>query len=101
MNARSAPPPITAPEPVTGQLNPPKFRLPILFWIGLVFLVIGTGPLLGIIVMAKLGLTHDPNPNPVGFGMLAGLTFWPSVGLIIAGIVQGRSRYRRAQSPCP
>jgi hypothetical protein len=38
---------------------------------------LGSGPLLGIIVAAKLGLTHDPNPNPIAFGILAGLTFWP------------------------
>jgi hypothetical protein len=37
-------------------------------------------------VAAGFGMTSDPNPNPVLFGMLAGLTFWPSLGLIAVGI---------------
>lgn len=49
-------------------------------------LVVGTGPLVSIMVAAGLGITDDPNPNPVLFGMLAGLTFWPSLGLIALGI---------------
>lgn len=50
-----------------------------LFKIGLVLFILGSGPLLLIIVAASLGLTRDPNPNPVGPGILAMLTFWPSV----------------------
>ncbi|WP_353265319.1 hypothetical protein [Gemmatimonas sp.] len=49
-------------------------------------LVVGTGPLVSIMVAAGLGITDDPNPNPVLFGMLAGFTFWPSLGLIALGI---------------
>ncbi len=58
------------------------------WWIraGIVCLVVGTGPLVSIMVAAGLGMTDDPNPNPVLFGMLAGLTFWPSLGLIAVGI---------------
>jgi hypothetical protein len=48
-------------------------------------LVLGSGPLLAIIAAASLGLTKDPNPNPIGPGMLAGLTFWPSIIMIIVG----------------
>ena len=51
-------------------------------------LVLGVGPLLVIIVAASLGLTSDPNPNPVGFGILAGLSLWPAVGLTIAGAIR-------------
>jgi len=54
--------------------------------VGLGLLILGSGPLIGIIVYAKLGFYHDPDPNPVGFGMLAGLTFWPSVILIGLGV---------------
>jgi hypothetical protein len=73
-----------------------KFRLSVLFWIGLILFVVGSGPLLVVILLAKLGVTGDPNPNPIGFGILAGLTIWPSLGLIIAGIVQSFSRCKAA-----
>jgi hypothetical protein len=39
-------------------------------------------------VLASLGLTKDPNPNPVGFGIMAFLTFWPSVILMIVGVAR-------------
>jgi len=54
---------------------------------GAVLLCLGTGPLLLIILMAKLGLTADPNPNPIFAGMLAGFTFIPAVILLICGFV--------------
>jgi hypothetical protein len=50
--------------------------------------------LLVIVLLAASGLTKDPNPNPVGFGILAGLTLWPSVGFIVGGFIQSRSRCR-------
>ena len=59
---------------------------------GVIMLVVGTGPLLAIIAAAKLGLTADPDPNPVGPGMLAGLTFWPSVILIGLGVFRARKQ---------
>jgi hypothetical protein len=46
-------------------------------------LVLGSGPLLAIIAAASMGLTKDPNPNPIGPGLLAALTFWPSIIMII------------------
>src|SRR5207248_5768947 len=64
-------------------------------WIGLVLLCIGIGPLLVVILAAQLGLTRDPNPNPVGFGILAFFTFWPSVILIVIGIVRTVNRRDR------
>ena len=57
-----------------------------LFRAGFILFVVGSGPLLAIIAAASLGLTRDPNPNPVGFGILAALTFWPSIGLMAAGL---------------
>jgi len=38
---------------------------------GLVLLIVGSGPLLVIILFAALGITEDPNPNPIGCGVLA------------------------------
>jgi hypothetical protein len=48
-----------------------------LFRIGLALLVGGSGPLLVVILLARLGVTSDPNPNPVGPGLLASLTCGP------------------------
>lgn len=41
-------------------------------WIraGAATLAIGALPLLIVIVLAKVGLWHDPNPNPIGLGLL-------------------------------
>jgi hypothetical protein len=61
--------------------------------IGLVLLVLGSGPLLGIIICAKLGLLSDPNSNPIGAGLLAGVTFWPAVICLTIGV----SRVRKNQ----
>ena len=69
-----------------------------LFWVGLVLLCAGTGPLLVVILMPELGLTSDPNPNPVGFGILALFTFWPSVILIVIGIVRTVLKRRALQT---
>jgi hypothetical protein len=64
-----------------------------LLWIGLVLLILGSGPL--VASGAYLKWQGDPNPNPVGWGILAGLTFWPSVILIAVGLIQGVVRWRR------
>ncbi len=50
-----------------------------LFRLGLLFFVVGTGPLLLNIAASRIGWTDDPNPNPVGLGILAMFTFWPSL----------------------
>jgi hypothetical protein len=42
--------------------------------------------------LAAAGLWPDPDPNPVGFGLLAGLTFWPAVILMLVGVVRARKR---------
>lgn len=63
--------------------------------VGLGLLVLGSGPLLAIIIAARVGLLHDPDPNPVGPGMLAGLTFWPALICLVAGVARVR-RGRRA-----
>jgi hypothetical protein len=45
-----------------------------------------------IIVAAALGLWPDPNPNPIGPGLLFFVTFWPAVVCIIIGVVRVRIR---------
>jgi len=63
---------------------------------GIVLLVVGSGPLLFIIGAAAIGLWPDPNPNPIGPGLLFFFTFWPAVLSIAVGVVRVR-RARRAQ----
>ena len=60
------------------------------FVAGALLFLIGTGPLLTVILLANLGLTRDPNPNPIGLGILAFLTFWPSVILMVLGYLTWR-----------
>ena len=55
-------------------------RVSKLFWAGLVLLMIGSVPLLAVMLFSR-----DPDPNPIGFGMLAFLTFWPAVIMIVVG----------------
>jgi hypothetical protein len=64
-----------------------------LFKIGAAVVILGSAPLLFILLMAKIGLWPDPNPNPVGPGLLVFVTFWPGVLLMAAGIF--RSAIRR------
>ena len=42
------------------------------WWVrtGLTLLLLGSAPLVAIIAAAKVGLWPDPNPNPIGPGML-------------------------------
>jgi hypothetical protein len=61
--------------------------------VGLALLILGTGPLLFIIIAAAVGLWPDPDPNPIGPGFLAFLTFWPGVFCLVTGI----TRVRRAK----
>jgi len=60
--------------------------------VGFALLVVGTGPLLFIIFAAAVGLWPDPNPNPIGPGLLFVLTFWPAIICIVVGVVRVRHR---------
>jgi hypothetical protein len=60
----------------------------------LVLFTLGTGPLLTVILLARFGITNDPKPNPIGVGILAFLTFWPSVILMIVGVATAYLRYK-------
>lgn len=66
---------------------------------GLVLVVFGWGPLLAIILLASVGLWPDPNPNPIGPGLLFFFTFWPAVICIAIGVRQFVSR--RGGRPIP
>ena len=63
---RAVHPPLPAPDPFR-----PRFRLRAMAWVGIAVLVLGVGPLLAILLAARMGWTSDPNPNPIGPGMLA------------------------------
>ena len=81
----------------SDQEQPPRFRVSRLAWVGVLIFAVGSGPLLVTLVLAALGLTRDPNPNPIGFGILAFLTFWPSVALIAGGLISSIVRYCSAR----
>ena len=51
-------------------------------------LIIGSGPLFFVMLFAKIGILDDPNPNPIIFGLMAMITFWPSLILILIGIIK-------------
>jgi hypothetical protein len=59
---------------------------------GLALIVFGWGPLLAIILLAAAGLWPDPNPNPIGPGLLFFFTFWPAVICLGIGIRQAIGR---------
>jgi hypothetical membrane protein len=65
-----------------------EYRKNRLVQIGFWLLVIGSGPLFGIIFLADIGLWPDPNPNPIGPGLLFFFTFWPAVICMGIGIFQ-------------
>ena len=54
---------------------------------GIIIFIIGSGPLLSIMLLSKIGILDDPNPNPIIFGLMAMITFWPSIILIVIGII--------------
>lgn len=60
--------------------------------IGLVLAVLGWGPLLAVVLLSAVGLWPDPNPNPIGLGLLFFVTFWPAVISCGIGAFQVRRR---------
>ena len=67
--------------------------------IGLVLVVFGWGPLWAIALLAALGLWPDPNPNPIGPGLLFFFTFWPAVICIGIGVFQVWRKRKGGQRP--
>ena len=72
------------------------YRQSRLIQVGVGLLIIGTGPLLFIIIAAAIGLWPDPNPTPVGPGLLFFFTFWPAVLCIVIGVIRVRRAQRRS-----
>lgn len=64
------------------------------FKIGAVLAVFGWGPLLAVVLLDALGLWPDPNPNPVGLGLLFFVTFWPALVCLCIGVFQVRRKRR-------
>ena len=62
------------------------------FKIGFWLAVIGWSPLWAIVLLAAVGLWPDPNPNPIGPGLLFFITFWPAVICLGVGVFQTRRR---------
>jgi hypothetical protein len=65
------------------------------FRIGAIIALVGWSPLLAIIVLSGIGLWPDPDPNPIGPGLLFFFTFLPAVLCLGIGTVQvllGRCR---------
>jgi hypothetical protein len=62
-----------------------------LFRAGIALLVIGCGPLVGFLIVQNIGLISDPNPNPIGLGLLAFFTLPISILLIALGVGRARS----------
>jgi hypothetical protein len=60
-----------------------KLNLPLK--IGIILFALGSSPLLAVIGFDALGLIEAG--NPIGPGILAFLTFWPSIILIIIGSI--------------
>lgn len=69
--------------------------------IGLVLVVVGWGPLLLIVLLAAIGLWPDPNPNPIGPGLLFFFTAWPAVICLTIGIRQVRRAQQSTTSVQP
>jgi len=60
--------------------------------LGLLLVVFGWGPLFAIIFLAEIGVWPDPNPNPIGPGLLYFFTFLPAVILLAIGVTIGIRR---------
>jgi hypothetical protein len=65
-----------------------------LFKIGFWLAVIGWSPLWSIVLLASVGLWPDPDPNPIGPGLLFFFTFWPAVVCMGIGWIQVRRATR-------
>jgi hypothetical protein len=78
--------------PVDHEIRMRRYWQSRLVRVGAVLLLLGSGPLLLIILAAAVGLWPDPNPNPIGPGILAAFTFWPAV--ICLGIGAFRIKFR-------
>ncbi len=63
-----------------------RFRDSRVVQVGVAGLLLGSGPLLVAVVISHL--KGDPNPNPVGPGILCGFTFTPSLICLVIGLIK-------------
>jgi hypothetical protein len=61
---------------------------PLLLRIGLGLIIVGTGPLALFAAADAMGMISDPDPNPIGLGLLFFVTFWPALICTGVGLVQ-------------
>jgi len=61
----------------------------LIMYIGVAILVFGCGPLLIIGLLSEIGI-GDPNPNPVGPGMLAAISLLPGIFITCLGAIWHR-----------
>ncbi len=74
-------------NPIAGHVTA------VLAWLGSDFgnpLASPDGAIVTVILLSGLGLWPDPNPNPIGFGLLFFVTFWPAVICLGVGFFQSR-----------
>jgi len=76
-----------------------KYPEYILARIGPGLVVRGWGLPFAIIVPAAIGLWPDPDPNPIGPGLLFFSTCWPAIVLLAIGIHQIRRAQPSACAP--
>jgi hypothetical protein len=65
-----------------------EYRKNLMVQIGFWLFAIGASPLFAIILVAEVGLWPDPDPNPIGPGLLFFFTFWPAVICLGIGAFQ-------------
>jgi len=58
------------------------------FKIGAIIALVGWSPLFLVLLLSFIGLWPDPNPNPIGFGLLFFVSFWPAVICLAIGTLQ-------------
>jgi TRAP-type mannitol/chloroaromatic compound transport system permease small subunit len=64
--------------------KPARFRDSWVIRIGAILFLLGVGPLLLLALTNSIGLS-DSNPDVTG--ILAFLTFWPSIGILLVGFL--------------
>lgn len=66
---------------------------------GLVLLVLGSAPLVAIIIAAEIGLWPDPNPNPIGPGLLFFFSAIIATVCLAVGAIKVWLEVRRPAAP--
>jgi hypothetical protein len=61
---------------------------------GIAIAIVGWTPLFSIAALAALGWWPDPDPNPIGPGLLFFVTFWPAIICLAVGAYRTWVRQR-------